>query len=604
MDTITNQTGYDTIDNATRRRACRWSALCGVLLAVLASTGRGQPADMPQLLPENTVAYAHVADAQEFFTQLADTAMGRMLRDPELQPIVDDLYKSATDAFRRIEDEIGLTVEQLRAIPQGETCLAAVAPDQGSPILVALIGVGDEIVNARKVVAYVQSKMVEQGATKATEKDGDTELTVLQSAGESESHTVFFEYHETIGITSDLELAKELLAVWRGKQDATTLTDNEDFTTIMKRCAGTDDEKPQVTYYVDPLGIARSIASNNMGLQMGLVLLNQHGVDGFRGFGGSLVLGGEHFESLHHMHFLVDSSRSGVLDILAPKTGDVSAEVWVPNDVATYLTFHWDIAKSYAAFAETYDRFRGVDAWRKAVSNSFVKQLGIDLQRDLVDALEGRITRISWASDPEKAGRAATMTGLKLKDAAAFEKTLARIVKRNGRSQFTEHKVTGGSYYRYQPRSTGTAGTREPAQSYVAILGDYLLLSDSDALIERAIETKRGALPPLGDELDFKLNASKISLLPGGDNPIMTSFTRPDVGLRSSYVLLQAENTRQSLSQLAGRNRMFGAVDAALTKHPLPPFHVLAKYFAFSGRLVTSDDSGIHSIGFTFRRDQ
>jgi hypothetical protein len=137
----------------------------------------------------------------------------------------------------------------------------------------------------------------------------------------------------------------------------------------------------------------------------------------------------------------------------------------------------------------------------------------------------------------------------------------------------------------------------------VGILGDYLLLADNELLLQRAIETKRRVTPSLGEELDFKLNASKIRRLARGTQPSMISFSRPEFGLRATYDALRSEESRERLGKLAEKNKVLGAIYQALSEHPLPPFHVIAKYFAFSGRLVTSDETGLHSVGFTFRRE-
>ena len=515
-----------------RKRSIRHATL--VCLFCLHATGVAARGDLPRLLrvlPENTVACVCIWDAPELLERVGDTATMRMLRDPEVQPIVKDMQDSAAEAFRGIENELGLSIEELRAIPNGEACLAVVAPRRGYPILVALIEVEQQSENVRRLIEYVQSGLVDRGDVKSTEMVEKTELTIFDRAGDAaERQWVFFEFDGTICVTSNLRFARDWIPAWRNEDDGSTLADNRQFSMITDRCVRSGSEPPQLSYFVDPLQLLRSVGSKNMALQMGLRILGNLGLDGFHGLGGSLLLGGREFESLHHMHLLVDSPRTGVLEVFSPKSGDVSPESWAPNDITTYMALHWDIPTSYAAFAAAYDRLRGPNAWNEVVGNAFADRLGVDLQRDLLNALDGRITRVTWSNDPEHSRRVATMVGLKLKDANAFQRTFGNVVNGKARALFTRRAERGVSYYRYEPRllrRDAPAETENAEGRYAAILGDYLLLSDSEPLIHRAIETKQLDTPPLGDEVDFKLNASKISRLPGGNKPSMISFLRP-----------------------------------------------------------------------------
>jgi len=66
--------------------------------------------------------------------------------------------------------------------------------------------------------------------------------------------------------------------------------------------------------------------------------------------------------------------------------------------------------------------------------------------------------------------------------------------------------------------------------------------------------------------------------------------------------MLRSDDTREAVAKLAENNKLFQAVHEAMTEHPLPSFDVLEKYFAVSGGLATSDKTGIHIVGFTYRR--
>jgi hypothetical protein len=103
--------------------------------------------------------------------------------------------------------------------------------------------------------------------------------------------------------------------------------------------------------------------------------------------------------------------------------------------------------------------------------------------------------------------------------------------------------------------------------------------------------------------MDFKLIANKIQRHAGEQQAGMVSFSRPEEAFRSLYELATAPATRTRLSEQAGSNRFFGALDKALTNNPLPPFAVIARYLAPGGGLVTDDETGIHYTAFSLRRD-
>lgn len=580
------------------------SALWLALAAVLATGGRaafGDRPKTPEVLPEDTVAYLRVDDAQEFLSQLKDTAIGRMLRDPEVRPFVEHVFGSAEEAFSGTEDDMGLSFDKLLGIPQDEICVAVVRTKQGPPALVVLVEAGKQIGAARKLVEYVQAKMEESGGLKGSETWQGTKLTVLQESEESNSHVVFFERDETIAVVSDLEIAKQVLSAWQGAEKK-TLANRREFAAIMDQCDASGGEQPQLTYFVDPARLFKSITSGNMALQMWISLLGPLGLDGLQGFGGSLVLDDERFESIHHTHVLLESPPMGVLEILALRPGDVTPEVWIPNDVATYMTVHWDFPKSYSALVDVYEFFKEEGGWTADVAGPLGKRFGVDIEKDILEALEGRITRVTWIDD--SASRQATLLGLKLKDAAAFRLTLGKMADRE-QNLFAKRTVAGINSYHFSSRrapSDGDRVMRRLPDSHVAIFDDYLLLTDSEKLLERVVATKKGESQPLGKEFDFRLIASKITRTADGSQPSMVWFKRPEVTLRATYEMIRAEETINRLSTLAEANAMFRAVYEALSEHPLPPFEVLEKYFAVSGGLATSDETGFHFVGFTYRR--
>ena len=111
-----------------------------------------------------------------------------------------------------------------------------------------------------------------------------------------------------------------------------------------------------------------------------LALLPVLGLDGIQAAGGAVTLNTQDFDSLVHLHLLLDNVRSGVLGMLALSSGDMEPEPWVPADVAGYRTVHWDFSKSYAALVPLYNSFRGEGALAVDVEADHLGPPGIGLR--------------------------------------------------------------------------------------------------------------------------------------------------------------------------------------------------------------------------------
>lgn len=610
------------------RNLRRWVAencLAWLSLLVLAAASpvRAERPTAPYLLPEKTLAYLRITDTRDFVARFNETMIGRMSNDEQVRPLVSKLYGSAAELFGRVQDQVGLPLEKILAIPQGEICIAVLAPDKGPPQIVALIEVGDQLRSAQKLLDRAAEEMEKNGTTKTTEAVGDTKLNIYDPPGNQPEAIVQFEKDGVIAIATSVDAAKQLLTFWSGQkptkdgQEIASLADNRKFTSIMNRCGGTKDERPQITFYVDPIELVRTIARGNAGLQTGMAFLPMLGLDGVQGLGGSMFLNAGEFDSIQHIHLLLDNPRSGVVKALALTAGDSTPEPFVPNDVLTYMTFHWDVPTTYKEVDRLLATFQGEGALARLTKSRISEPLGLDFDKDLIGAMEGRFSYFSWVEKPVRLNSQTQMLAIKLKDANAFRGTLEQIFAKF--PDAAEKKSFGSTnYYRIKTPNNPNQnpvleiqrqrnqqrvqmGLRLP-EPCLAILGDYLVGSDSSALIHQAITTQSDASKSLANELDFKLIASKISRQVGGNKPGMVVFNRPEESLRFLYDLATADETRNALNARSGENEFFKTIDGALKEHPLPPFSVLQKYLAPGGGMVTSDETGFHYTAFALKR--
>jgi len=554
----------------------------------------------PKLLPEKTLAYIRIADTRALVERFNETAFGRLFHDEQVQPLVAQLYGSASQLFMQVQQRIGLSLDELLAIPQGEVSVALVGRDDGRPAVVALVEVGEQATAARKLIEFAEDRMIARGTTRRSERIGDTTIVNL------EGRVSYCEREGVYLFCSDPSLLKAMLKVWDGDSEVKTLVDNFKFNSIMRQSVGTKNERPQVTWFVDPIELFRNVARDDLGAQMALAMLPALGLDGIKALGGSMIFATEEFDSISYMHLMLDNPRVGILEMIAIESGDLTPEDWVPADAASYMSVYWDSKQTLAAFRKLYNTIRNREnALHDDIHSRISSQLGIDFEKDVLDQIDGRATHVSWFEKPARVNSGTNLVGIKLEDSSAVRKTVDKLAGKFG-DRFTKKNYSGITYYQITPR-------REPQQldeelvrrptPCVCILGDYFLFSDSAKCLEAAIANKNDPDKSLDKELDFKLIASKAKQYLGSDKPGMMVFSRPEETMRSFYELATSPSTRRRLTDAAQRNPVFGELDKALHDHPLPPFAVIAKYLAPAGGTVVSDQTGIHYMAFSLKRE-
>ena len=529
-----------------------------------------------------------------------------MAQDEKLKPLLNGLWQSVVDAFQQVEERVGASLNELLAIPQGEVCIALAAPPEGPPQLVAWMDCGDQMPTMQRLLERGEEALAQQGSTRTTETIGDTELVVHQTAGRRERSLVYFVKDNSLVVSSSVEFAKQLLAMWNGEEQAEvmTLADNRKFTSIMSRCQGGKGEEPQVTWFIDPLEMVRRFGRGNIGVQTTLAVLQGLGLDGFKSVGGSLLFATEEFDGIFHTHVLLDHPRTGTLEALALGSGDVTPEPWVPSDAASYTTVNWEVPKTYAEVVRLYEMFRGGEGvWKEQALGPIEERLGVDFERDIIDGVAGRFSMVTWMEKPVRINSQTTMIGIKLKDAAATQKVLEQVVERFP-EQITRQTYGGVTYYQGQPQQNADINPEivRLAEGCGAILGDYLLISDSVQMLQRAIVTKGDPSGGLANELDFKIVASKIRRQLGDQEAGMIAFHRPEEAIRQVYEMAASETMRGALRGRAEGVPFLKSIDTTLNQNPLPPFAVLAQYLAPGGALITSDETGFHYMAFSLRR--
>jgi len=591
------------------------------LTLVLPATVKAERPSAPRLLPYNTVLYMRIHSVPEFLDKFEETSFGSIKTDPAVQPIWDQFYNDLISAFPQIEEELGVSLEDLLDIPQGELSISLSVTDTGTPMFAMIADVGENTENVAKLIERAEFEQIENAGDLEEQVIGETEVTIFRQPGDDDD-VVVFNKDESVVICSSEIMAEHLIAVWEGTAtDADrVLADNRKFTDIMRSSVGTGGELPHMSWYADPYTLVNALTRDNFSAQAVIALLPTLGVDGFKAFGGSIIMAPEGFDSISHFHVALGSPRRGILNLITLGEGEMTPEPWIPADVVDYTTVYWDFEKTYAELTTLVDSILGEGYFENLVETNVNVPAAIDLKVDIIEQLGGRVTLIGKVIPPARVNSYSNLIAIKLSEESELPDTADELFANYPFLSKEDHK--GTPYYRIagpQPRPnpagaqqiTRAQDTPEDAQNSfrrptpsLAFYNGYLLVTDAEEMLIDVIETGSGALENLASQEDYQIVAEELSKQSREDSPSMVSFTRPELALKMVFDLVTGENAQGFIAENAESNPLFGALDRAYTDHGIPDYEEIAKYLAPSGALLFNKETGLHFISFSLKPAQ
>ncbi len=558
----------------------------------------------PKLFSQKTLLYARVDDTRDLKAKLAQSLGGRLAEDPQLKPIIGSFYSTFANLAQGMQDVVGVNLDELLSIPNGELAIALV-PTKTNPVVCALLEAGDELPAVELMIGRLESRISNSGGTKTTKEVGKITVNQIRNGTREDQQIGFFLNSGVLVVCNNAEYAETLAQIWQGSGiDHKSLADNRDFTTIMSRCVGTAGERPQASFYANPLALYREVAKSNSASLFVLATLKTLGIDGIKGLGGSAILAPNDFDSILHAHLLLDTNRRGVLRAVRPKSGSTEPEGWVNDKVASYGTMNWDVAKTLKAVAEIVDTFGGENMFENNVIARGSSQTGIDLRKDFLDLLNDRVSLAQVILPSKRINSQSNLVGIHVKDIQRIKAdVLPKLFNKlkSSEERWTS-KTIGDStiYYLDLKNDNPNIRVQQPA---FGVVGKELLASDSIESIEQAIRTLSSGDDLLSDSIEFKLVRDRIKAQLKDKETSIMSYQRPEESLRLFYDLANDPENINRLESVSENNPLFTALVTALKGRNLPPFEVIAKYLAPSGAFVVEEEDGLHYTTFSLRRE-
>ena len=590
----------------------------------------------PQMFPYNTVVYLRVADFPEMKTDFARTALGAIRNDETVAPLVNRLYSELLSGFPQIEEELGVTLDDLLKLPTGEVAISLAVTDTARPMFAFIADVGDNTDTADKLIERAQFEHISNAGDLVEETIGETEVKIFRNPGDDDDLYIFIK-EETVVMCSSELMAAHLISAWDGtaEETARNLSDNRKFTDIMRNSVGADNYQPQISFFADPLTLINATTRDNFQAQAVMALLPTLGVDGFKAVGGSIILAPPGFDSVSHFHLALGTPRRGVLNLLTFGSGDMTPEPWIPADVADYSTIFWDLARTYDEVETLVDQILGAGYFENLVEDNVNTPTGWNLREDVIGQIDGRLTMIGKVIEPVRLNSLSRLISLKLKDPDAFAKFIEGNIEKF-EAPFEKKERRGITYYLIStPNRGGQPGVPEvsfqqpdgvqnqptPEQSAqalqqrtqnfqqnfrrpqptFAIVDGYLVVADSFEIVEAVIDTSAGEGEKLADQSDFQLIVAQIKAQTGEIQPSAISFSRPEHSLKMFYDVLLGDSVQDTITNQASDNQFFRVINSAFQDHPLPQFSEISKHLAPTGGVLFDRPSGLHYMSFSLK---
>ncbi len=633
-----------TIRNRTiigKRLFCLTIAAVIVLFQVAATTAQERPRAV-DLLPERTSVYVHIDNVQQMVADFQQSNFGRMLADERIAPLIAELYGEAQAAYEDVKEQVGVDLDAIRSLPTGEICFAVITPRREKPVMALFMDVSEEAGTASALLKRMHELVTsdEGGKVESVVKHG---VETFHVHGNGDDEHVFYILHQDtfVAFTNEAEF-DEMLGRWLGTEPTTekSLVDNRKFTTIMNQCKSVSGQPQSFSFFVDPITLARSITQESASAPVVFGALRVLGLDGVNGIGGSAIFNEKDYESIFHGHLLLSSPRAGIFEMIAMKPGVYDPESFVPENCSNYITSHWDAIKFMSELEKIVDTFTSEGTFQTQLKENVNDEVGIDLQKDLIENLAGRLTMMTWNNSDKSFNASSTIMSVEVKDVdngvALVEKLMGKINENgDGDDVFVTadygdvsywkmaQSIEGGRRARIRVEQDGgdrPEGVIEDSESLaedeelqlsqrqvqpcMAFIDNHFVITESIACLEYLIDTSKGKYARLVDDEKFRDTMKDMERLLETRLPSMTAYSRPDEGLRVLYDVIGTENTRELLAAGAEENKYVRGLKRALDENPLPPFDDIAHYFPPQGSFVVNEETGFHFLAFQRRAEE
>ncbi|WP_145246300.1 hypothetical protein [Aeoliella mucimassa] len=581
-----------------------------------------------RLFPYETAAFFRIAHGRELYERWRQTGVGAMLNDPEVAPLVGGIWSLVGDQFNeRNSEEAGFEWADLDRIPQGEVAIGLIDRGDDNLGILLLADFDGAQENVDFLVEVLDQRWADRAMVVEEQEIGGETVTIVRDGDDRSSSFGYLIKDCCLIGSNDEVLLGHVLDRWAGRTPTVELTEedvaesdddtlepgplpgersfaeNPQFQTILKECSTQLEEPPQIVAYIDPILVVRRTMRGNVGASITLATFPALGLDGILSLGGTSSFATENWDTLMHMHLLLDNPRAGVLTLLRFVDGDITPPDYVPAQACNYGTTYLDPVGIYDRVIQLYDHFRYDGAFLDEVESGATNAWGVDFREYFIDNLSGRVTLYSGFDEPNRIQGEQHAICLELIDPEVGQELLDAIRETAG--EFWEDVEFGGvQYYSMAPPwMRNMPEENRPFTPAVGILDNTLIVTMSSNVLEQMIEAHQDSRPRLSDSIEYKVIQSRVERLTRGKQMVGFLYNNPAETFRHWFETSQSDGTRSFLGTIGENSPFASNMLGVLEANELPEFDKLEGYFAPTGGYLLDTNTGLHAMMFNMGRE-
>jgi len=584
------------------KRLGRRVVMLGLLLATGSAMGRA--ASVEESLPKNTLVFARVVNAAAMGKAFDQTSLGRMIKDPALKDVIEDVEKNLKKFSEDVKQAAGITLKELLNLPTGEMNIA-VLPTADPKIPAGFYASCDAGTNDA-AFSDAMKKLIDFGAQKGSkvtseEFEGVTirkiESEIKDDDGESVKMT--FAVAKTATVYHVASTPEILKSVIKG-----SAADNLASLGEFRKATSKFRKGSQLQLFanvpsilkVGIQGAAANVDNAQVDAQQIETIVNMLGIGGVKAIASSVTMNDPEFDVVTTNSLILEKPVEGLLKVFKLQPSKMEPEPWVPAEVVSYQTMGWDFDSAYNGINDIVNMFN--PGFLNVLEQQLVGPNGgepLSLQKDVFGPLGNRVTIISDITKPVKEDSQRTLFAVGLDDPTAFAKTLEKLFEL-AELQPKKREFQGTTIYDIEPDLAAAVNVEAGTMS-LAIAKNTLFVTANVTLLETVL---RGGSSKLADSPAYKSVARHF---PASTTSI--SFSAAEEATRATYEMLkqgQLDEALDAAAQQAGRGDA-PELGQLFDPKKLPDFSIFAKYMSNGGGYSVLDDDGVTQVQFMLNKE-